>query len=64
MEMVLGVCFILFGVLVTLFPKLLVLLFAALCIGAGLALVYAAFKGRHSTRAYGEGPGFTTYSSW
>ncbi len=63
-EMFAGLCLILFGALVALFPKLLVLIFAALCIGTGLALVYGALKGRASARAFSEGPGFDIYSSW
>jgi hypothetical protein len=63
-EMLVGSCLILFGALVALFPKLLVFIFAALCIGTGLALVYAAFKSRLSARTFNEGPGFDVYSSW
>jgi len=63
-EMLVGLCLILFGALVALFPKLLVFIFAALCIGTGLTLVYAAFRNRVSARPFGEGPGFDVYSSW
>jgi len=64
MEMLIGLCLVLFGALVAAFPKLLVFMFAALCIGAGLALMYAAFKSRFSERTFNEGPGFDVYSSW
>ena len=63
-EMLLGLCLILFGVLVALFPKLLVFIFAALCITAGLSLVFAARRDRVSERAFRDRSGFDLYSIW
>jgi len=63
-EIVAGLCLTLFGALVALFPRLLVIIFAALCISAGVALVYAAFKDRSSARAFRDGSDFDLYSAW
>ena len=63
-EMLLGLCLILFGVLVALFPKLLVFIFAALCITVGLSLVYAARRDRLSERTFRDRSGFDIYSIW
>ena len=63
-EVLAGLSLTLFGVLVALFPKLLVFVVAALCIGAGVTLVYAAFKDRSSARACRDGSGFDFYSTW
>jgi hypothetical protein len=56
--MLAGLCLILFGVLVALFPKLLVFIFAAVCITAGLSLVHAAHRSRLSGRASRDRSGF------
>jgi uncharacterized membrane protein len=63
-EALLGLCLILFGVLVALFPKLLVFIFAALCITAGLSLMFAARRDRLSERAFTDRSGFDVYSIW
>jgi len=63
-EMLLGLCLIAFGVLVALFPRLLVFIFAALCITAGLSLVLAARRDRLSERAFTDRSGFDIYSIW
>ena len=59
-----GLCLILFGVIVALFPKLLVFIFAALCITAGLSLMLAARRDRLSERAFADRTGFDTYFMW
>ena len=63
-ELLLGLCLIAFGVLVALFPRLLVFIFAALCITAGLSLVYAPRRDRLTERAFTARSGFDVYSIW
>ena len=63
-EMLFGLCLTLFGVLVALFPKLLVFMFAALCIGAGVTLMYAAFRDRLSVRALKDMSASDIYGGW
>ena len=57
-----GVALALFGLLVALFPKLLVFIFAAVCITSGIALIQAAFNERRSARDNRDR--FDIYSIW
>ena len=57
-----GVALALFGLLVALVPKLLVFIFAAVCITSGIALIQAAFNERRSARENRDR--FDLYSIW
>jgi uncharacterized membrane protein HdeD (DUF308 family) len=62
--LVLGLFLALFGVLVLVFPKLLVFILAAVCVTAGAALIQAAFHGRRSAREFREGCRVEVFSLW
>jgi len=62
--MVLGLFLALFGVLVLVFPKLLVFILAAVCVTVGGALIQAAFYERRSAREFGEEWRIDAFSRW
>ncbi len=62
--MLLGLFLTLFGLVVALFPKLLVFILAAVCITAGLALIQAAVHERRSARELRKGCRFDVFSLW
>ena len=62
--MLLGLFLALFGLVVAVFPKLLVFVLAAVCLTAGLALIQAAFHERRSAREFRKGCRFDVFSLW
>ena len=62
--LVLGLILALFGVVVLVFPKLLVFILAAVCVTAGAALIQAAFNERRSAREFREGWRVDAFSLW
>jgi len=63
-EMMLGAALVVLGVLVIIFPKLLAILFAVLCIGIGATLIHTAFRERRASRAFGETKTFRAFAEW
>lgn len=65
MEVLLGLSLTLIGLVAVLFPRLLVFIFAAICIGVGLTLMYAGFRERVAARAFRRDESrFDIHSAW